>query len=273
MGDLRITSHKKALRPPPLFDPPALQIMYFDIYGTLIDNESGIFDALQPLLVRCPHRFERREALTFYFESEIEMKQRMPAAPYSEILTQAYTDMASRLGHPTTEDEASSFASSIFEWPLFDGAVWCLQILKPWIPVLVGLFDVDFETVLKTPSFATLAPLFAEIFTRDASHAYRPDPMAFEPPFKYHDDLGIRREQRCLVSNGLLRDLEPAREQGIPAIWMCFPESLAGRVPSLERSVPWDVCTDFPHLVFAVLSETGALPLPPSADRAISPIV
>jgi hypothetical protein len=74
---------------------------------------SGIFDALQPLLARSLHQLNRREALAFYFESEIPVKKRNPVVPYSEILAQAHAEMTIRLGLPVVEDAASLFASSI----------------------------------------------------------------------------------------------------------------------------------------------------------------
>jgi FMN phosphatase YigB (HAD superfamily) len=67
--------------------------------------------------------------------------------------------------------------------------------------------------------------------------------------------LGVRRERRCLVSNSLLRDLEPARQLGVPTIWMRHPKSLAGDVASVEYSSPWTICADFDHLVFSILKE------------------
>jgi len=160
----------------------------------------------------------------------------MPAALHSQILAQAYNGMAIRLGLAPSEEESTVFASSLYTWPLFDDAVRCLQDLKPRIPVLVGLFDVDHVTLLQTPSFSILAPYFAEVFTWDASHKYRPDFAAFHPPFVYHDDLGVARADRCLVSNSVFRDLEPAGELKIPAIWMRYPSSVAGNLSTKECS-------------------------------------
>ncbi|KAJ7146617.1 hypothetical protein C8R44DRAFT_864360 [Mycena epipterygia] len=44
--------------PAPRFDPSALTIIYFDVYWTLIDNESNIFTALAPSLARSCRRFD-----------------------------------------------------------------------------------------------------------------------------------------------------------------------------------------------------------------------
>ncbi|KAJ7177440.1 HAD-like domain-containing protein [Mycena crocata] len=239
---------KTELPRPPSFDVDGINVLYFDAHGTLIDNESGIFAALQPLLARCTRTFDRQEALGFYFESETEEKKRTPAAPYLDILAAAYNDMSARLGLRCADDETSSFVSSMFTWPLFDGALECVQRLHPRIPTLVALLDVDYATLLRTSAFQALEPCFDEMFTWDASKTYRPDPSAFSPPFAYHDGEGIDPAHRCLVSNSVFRDLEPARLQLIPAIWLRLPSTLAGGCESIEHSVPWRVCSDFEAL-------------------------
>ncbi|KAJ7439049.1 hypothetical protein B0H11DRAFT_1626196, partial [Mycena galericulata] len=205
-----------------------LQVLYFNVYGTLVDHETGILTALQPLLVRCASRLDGSEALSFYFESELEVKRRIPTANYLEVLARSHEDMAMRLGLDVSDHASSLFASSIFDWPLFHDAVQCLQNLRPWVPLIIALFDVDHETLTKTSSFSVLAPYFAEVFTWDASHTYPPDFDALDPPFLYHDDLGIPREHRCLVSNSVFRELEPASEFEIPTIWLRYSGSLAG---------------------------------------------
>ncbi|KAJ7723005.1 HAD-like domain-containing protein [Mycena maculata] len=240
-------------------DSRGLQVVYFDIYGTLIDNETGIFEALEPLLAQCPHRFTRREALTFYFESEIEVKKRLPTSPYSEVLALSHEDMAMRLGLSSSTTQSSAFAASIFDWPLFDDAIQSLQALRPWIPAIVAVVDIDQETLCKTSSFPPLIPYFAGIYSWDASRTYRPDFEAFLPSVKYHDDMGVPRAQRCLVSNSVFRDLEPASELEIPTIWLRYPTSMGGGLSSEECYSVWRVCTDLPGLVTLLTREKDAL--------------
>ncbi|KAJ6617678.1 HAD-like domain-containing protein [Mycena sp. CBHHK59/15] len=257
-------SEKKVLPPPPAFEPHALQVLYFDIYGTLIDNESGIFDALEPLLALSPYRFDRREALTFYFESEVEAKRRTPSAPYSQILADAHDDMALRLGIALSDGESTLFATSAATWPLHDGAVWCLQTLRQWLPALVGILDVDETTARHSTAFAALAPYLTQIFAWDAACGYKPDFPAFFGSLAHHDAHGVPRAHRCLVSNGLLRDLEPAREFGLPAVWLRFPGSLAGNAPNVEYAAPCGIFASYFDLVTAVLTGLGP-PKVPSA--------
>ncbi|KAJ7075587.1 hypothetical protein B0H15DRAFT_866352 [Mycena belliarum] len=239
--------------PPPSFEPDALQVVYLDIFGTLIDNEKGLYTALGPLLARCPFRFERAEALSFYLESEDETKERMPTAPYSEILLHAYTAMARRLGLTPSDTEAFAFAASIARWPLVDGAVACLRALRPHVPALVALVDLDDATLQKCAAFSALAPYFAEMWPWDASQEYRPYLDAFEPSFTYHDNMGVPRERRCFVSSGLYRDLEPASECDIPVIWVRNPDRIAGSLPSDEATFAWKVCDGLDGVIRALL--------------------
>ncbi|KAK7054191.1 hypothetical protein R3P38DRAFT_2499909, partial [Favolaschia claudopus] len=210
------------------------------------DSECGIYEALQPLIAQCPYQFERWEALTFYFESEVAVKQRMPTAPYSKILAEAHDDMADRLGLVAADDLSLTFASSIANWPILNEALPCLSSLAALVPFLVALPDIDKETLNKSAAFAMIAPYFCRVYTWDGSHVYKPEVAAFQLPLKFYKDTGIPLEQQCLVSNSVFRDLEPARELGLPAIWIRYPQSLAGNIPSFEGSSPAYVC---PYLV------------------------
>ncbi|KAJ7288946.1 hypothetical protein C8J57DRAFT_1116428, partial [Mycena rebaudengoi] len=156
----------------------SLQILYLDIYGTLIDNESGIFDALHPLLAQSSYRFERHEALSHYFELESDVKKRAPSMPYIYVLAQTYTELALRLGLACGSTESTIFASSFFHWPLYGGALECLRTLRPLVSSLIALLDVDVVAFSQTVHYPLLAPYFSEAFAHDQAQVYRPDPLA-----------------------------------------------------------------------------------------------
>ncbi|KAJ6517201.1 hypothetical protein C8R47DRAFT_1031721 [Mycena vitilis] len=250
--------------PRPKIEPRALVVMYFDLYGTLIDHESGIFNALDPLFARSTFRFSRYEALSFYFETESEVKKALPHLPYPRILAQAYADMALRLGLTSTEKECSTFAASLFNWPLFADAIPCLQTLRPYIPVLVGVADVEYTTLLKTAAFPLLQPYLAETFAWEPSNGYRPEAGAY-PPISYHDSMGVPREHRVHISSALYPDIEYVSEDNIAAVWMRCPGSLAARVPPLSKhdSFHWKVCETLPQLVSEILAAKARQSSPP----------
>ncbi|KAJ7630108.1 HAD-like domain-containing protein [Mycena polygramma] len=240
-------SEPMLLATPPLFDPTCVRVIYFDVYDTLIDRETGIFSALQPLLNQSRYAFTRHEALSFYFESEMEMKERTPRAPYAQILADTYRDVALRLGiAPVSATDVSLFARSADNWPCIPDAEWLLSI---W----------HHEFLLRTPAFASLAPFFDTLFTWDACHAYKPDPSVFYAPLRLYDAHGVPRAHSVLVSGSILRDLEPARELGLPAVWIQTPGSLAANLPSVEDACPAGSFSSLFNLGTALLEASGPL--------------
>ncbi|KAJ6576478.1 HAD-like domain-containing protein [Mycena vulgaris] len=257
--DLPSVSKPKSLQHPPIFDLASIRVIYFDIYGTLIDKEAGVYDALQPLLGRSTYNFNRREALSFYFESEMEMKRLNPEARYSQMLADTYEDVALRLGTtPETIAESAVFAQSIKDWPLIHGADWCLYQLTR-IPSLsiVALTDVDHGCLEQTTAFSTIAPFLEVVFTWDACSAYKPDLTVFDAPLKYYDAMSVPRAHSCLVSSSLLGDLEPARDMGLPTVWMRYPGSLPGGMDKTEYACPVAAFDSLFVLAAQILDATG----------------
>jgi hypothetical protein len=178
------------------------------------------------------------------------MKRRTPTARYPEILAQAHENISLRLGLTPSDKETSRFAASIVHWPLFDGAVQCLQTLHQQIPTLVALVDIDHQSFTQTAAYPLISPYFAEMFTWDATHAYHPDVVTFKAPFSYHDALPFQRKHRCLVSSRLFRDLEVAFGAKIIGIWMRHPTTSLQRE---EGSFAWEVCEGLTDLVSVII--------------------
>ncbi|KAJ6478092.1 hypothetical protein C8R47DRAFT_1323159 [Mycena vitilis] len=176
-----------------------------------------------------------RETLSFYFESESERRRT--------------AIWLCGLGINITAAESSEFASSLFNWPLFDDAILCLRSLQPYIPGLVALVELDAETLCKTAAYRALGGYFREIFIWDQSKLYRPNVDGYDPPLIYHDNCGIPMEQRLHVSSALRRDLELVAEADIATVWMRCPGSLAADVPVEDASSAWKVCETPTQLV------------------------
>ncbi|KAJ7155593.1 HAD-like domain-containing protein [Mycena filopes] len=234
--------------PPPTFDSANIQVTYFDLYGTLIDKETGVFNALKPLLHRSVHRFDRNEALSFYLETELEARKHAPAAPYTEILAATYNDIALRLGMEPAAGESAAFAASLKHWPLTHDAEWCLATLRRFPSLaLVAIADVDEEALHRTSAAAALLPYFHAVFTTSG-------PAVLEAPLAHYDALGVPRDRSCLVTSSILAGLEPARMLGLPTIWLRLQCSVMEKVVSVEGG--------WPEMVFASLSDLTVQFLP-----------
>src|SRR5690348_10818509 len=89
----------------------------FDCYGTLIDWETGITNALTPIVPETEHLLER------FAEHEAELEAG-PYLRYADVLTQC----ALRLG--ASADDAAAFGRSVVGWPAFPDSPEALRRLK-----------------------------------------------------------------------------------------------------------------------------------------------
>ena len=82
----------------------------FDCYGTLIDWESGIWDALQPLLLENGRSdIYRVPALSAFAEEESAQQARTPDMLYPDILQRVHGSLAARFGMGTTPEMDAAF--------------------------------------------------------------------------------------------------------------------------------------------------------------------
>src|SRR5690348_9676064 len=74
------------------------QALTFDCYGTLIDWESGMIEALKPLTGRAPRQLTRDEILEAHARHESFQQVQTPAKPYRELLATVYRRLAEEWG-------------------------------------------------------------------------------------------------------------------------------------------------------------------------------
>src|SRR5215204_514774 len=89
----------------------------FDCYGTLIDWETGITNALTPIVPATDDLLER------FAEHEAELEAG-PYLRYAEVLAEC----ARRLG--ARDEDATRFGQSVRDWPAFPDSPTALQALQ-----------------------------------------------------------------------------------------------------------------------------------------------
>lgn len=207
---------------PPSLTPFAL--LSFDVYGTLIDWETGLYAAAAPLLSQSSPTtspLSRAEFLTLYNTLEHAQQAATPHLKYSALLSLVYTQIASALSLPTpSREEADAFGASVGDWPPFADSADALRRLKRYYRLVV-LSNVD------EASFAASLPglggqgVFDAVLTAEAVGCYKPDLRNFEYLLReVRERFGVERGAVLHTAQSLVHDHVPAGKMGIRSVWI-----------------------------------------------------
>ncbi len=194
------------------------EVLSFDCYGTLIDWETGIWAALQPLLVANDADVGRAAALAAFGVLETEQEATTPAYPYPEILTRVHNRLAATLGLETSDDFDRGFGGSVPEWPAFPDSADALTHLGERYRLVI-LSNVDRRSF--AASNQRLGMAFDVVYTAEDIGSYKPDPANFDFLLRHlEDDLGIHPESILHVAQSLFHDHAPAKAAGLDTVWI-----------------------------------------------------
>ena len=194
-------------------------VLTFDCYGTLIDWETGIWDALQPLLMENGCEGVTREgALAAFGAEEADQEARAPSMPYPEVLGRVHRAVAKRFGLLTREELDSSFGASISHWPAFADTAAALRVLKHRYRLAI-LSNVHRDGI--AASNRKLGVRFDAIYTAEEIGSYKPSPRNFEYMLeRLEADHGIAPDQILHTAQSLFHDHVPARVFGLANCWI-----------------------------------------------------
>lgn len=189
----------------------------FDCYGTLIDWESGIADALSDWSRRRGAGLERPELLAAFSETEPVVQSADPELPYPEVLRRVAQGIGRRFALPVSEAEAGEFASSIRRWPPFPDTSKALARLQEHYRLAV-LSNVDKQSF--AASERALGIRFDLVCTAEEIGSYKPDPRNFRFLLARLSEMDIARGELLHAAQSLYHDVEPARALGIRTAWV-----------------------------------------------------
>lgn len=194
------------------------KVLTFDCYGTLIDWESGIFNALVPLARRAKVSEARGQLLKTFAKHESAQEEETPAMPYSQLLSVVYKRLAKDWGVEVTNEEANIFGASVPDWPEFPDSVNALQYLKKHYKLVI-LSNVD--RISFRSSNARLKVDFDAIFTAQDIESYKPNYRNFEYMLKrLHDDFRLERPDILHTAQSLFHDHAPANRFELASAWI-----------------------------------------------------
>ena len=182
----------------------------FDCYGTLIDWNRGIGDALASLWPDAD-----REALLSRYH-EIEPRVQLDSAlPYREVLRQALVLLAGDDDRPLGEADEYALADSLPSWPPFPEVPGALAELRGRGFKLAILSNTDPD--LLEASLERIGGSVDGLVTAAEAGSYKPAPGHWERFFAQYD---ADREQHVHVGASLYHDIEPASRLGLKAVWI-----------------------------------------------------
>jgi 2-haloacid dehalogenase len=192
----------------------------FDCYGTLIDWETGIFDALAPLLSRATDAnltLTRDQVLEAHARHESSQQRYTPARRYRELLAIVYKRLAEEWGLSYTHEECVAYGRSIRDWPAFPDSADALAYLKQHYKLVI-LSNVDNESFAY--SNAKLKVEFDAIFTAEDIGSYKPSPRNFEYMLEKLADRGMAAKRILHTAESLFHDHQPANAFGLTSCWI-----------------------------------------------------
>ena len=183
----------------------------FDCYGTLIDWERGIADALLPLV---GPQTDRRALAEWYIAMEAELEAEAYRR-YREVLDQVGRRLLRSLDVPLRDDEPSPLASSLGAWPPFAEVPAALRALREGAFKLAILSNVDRD--LLELSIARLGVRPDLVVTAEDCGSYKPAPAHW---LRFLERSGASTERTVHVGASQYHDMRPATALGFRSVFV-----------------------------------------------------
>ena len=217
----------------------------FDCYGTLVDWESGIYQALVSLYTQLPDdhplRYDRINLLRAFIKIEGIVQSADPTALYTNVLGQTYGRLAEELGVAASEADKAKFGLGVGDWPIYPDTVDALKRLQEHFKLVI-LSNVDNDSFKRTITQQFEDIKFDAVYTAENIGSYKPDARNFEYLIRHcEEDLGVKSGKIIHVAQALSHDHIPASAAGLATAWIQrgenVPSAMGGRLEDVADRV------------------------------------
>src|SRR6476620_10557655 len=148
--------------------PKNIQWVTFDVYGTLIDCESGVADAFEREAKKDGFTIDRQQVVDLFLEATKEI-QSGSYELYAEVLRQAAVKIAKEIGWPLEPSRSGFLPDSVARWGAFK------EILGKYSTGLISNIDDKLLGLTRRhiPADVDL------VVTAQQVRSYKPDPAHF----------------------------------------------------------------------------------------------
>jgi 2-haloacid dehalogenase len=190
-------------------DTNALKIVSFDCYGTLIDWESGMVEAVHGVLRAHGINATPQAILQSHARSE-RVEEAKEYRSYRDVLRETMSQMAREFGLNASTAEQHALVESLPRCRPFPDAVPALRALRTRFRLGV-LSNIDKDLFAATARH--LGTEFDFVITAEDVRAYKPDPRHFRAMLA---QTGASLEEHLHAAASLFHDVAPASLLGIP---------------------------------------------------------
>ncbi len=189
----------------------------FDVYGTLIDWESGMIAGLKPLTDRVSRSLTRDVILEAHAYYESTTQRWTPGKKYYELLPVVYRRLAEEWDVEVTWEECTAYGQSVRQWPAFADSVDALAYLKKHYKLVV-LTNTD--NLSFSGSNARLGVFFDAVYTAEDIGSYKPADRNFEYMIETLARQGIEKHEILHTAESMYHDHAPANKHGLANCWI-----------------------------------------------------
>jgi 2-haloacid dehalogenase len=183
----------------------------FDCYGTLIDWERGMVEALGPLLPKAAD-LEALPSRYIAVEAEIEGETYLR---YRDVLDRASRRLLAELGRPLRDDEPSALPESLPRWPPFPEVPGALRDLRARGYRIAILSNVDRDLLAASIARLGVEPDLA--ITAEDCGSYKPAPGHWR---MFERRAGTSPAQTVHVGASLYHDIRAAGLLGYRTVFV-----------------------------------------------------
>lgn len=196
-----------------MIDFTRFEYLTFDCYGTLIDWETGILNALKAILLTHERNLPDDKLLELYAELE-SRAETGPYKTYREVLEEVVRGVGVNLRFRPTGREIRSLPESLKDWSPFPDTVAALRRLKTRYRLAI-ISNTDDDLFAATAR--RLEVPFDQVVTAQQAGSYKPSLNNFRMAM---ERIGQPAEKILHVAQSLYHDVAPAESLELATVWV-----------------------------------------------------
>ena len=197
----------------PMALPKKIEFVTFDCYGTLIDWETGVFEAFQKEARRDEFTVDRDELIPRFIDIQRDI-QRGSYELYAEVLRRAAVRVAGELGWELEPSRSNFLPDSVPRWmPFRETNAQLERFAKKYETGILANIDDKLLGATRRHFRSD----FDLVVTAQQVRSYKPDPAHFKECARRIEG---KKKRWVHIASGYPTDVEPCLKQKVPVIWV-----------------------------------------------------